>query len=344
MKRRVVVDLLSGAAHMQLPFWGADRLTAGVLDGWEVVVIQSPTMSRGEGTNDLSDETLEAVKTAEVYFGYGVSTPLLRAAPMLKWAHSASAGVTGALTPELKHRGVLFTNGAGVYAEGMADTVLAGALHFVRGFDIAVRQQAEAQWSAAPWMDPIWRIRELVECTTLVIGTGGIGAAIGKRFSALGCRCIGVRRRPELGAPAGFETVVGFGEMESILPEGDIVVLAAPVTAVTKGLMDAARLSLLPDGAIVVNVARGALLDESALLAELDSGRLRGAALDVFAVEPLTAANPLWKHPRVLVTPHVSGVSPRRHWERTLTLFEENWRRWALGAALHNIVDADAGY
>jgi phosphoglycerate dehydrogenase-like enzyme len=329
---------------MQIPEWGRDRLQAAVLEGWEVVVIKSPTLSRGEGTNQVSPETLQAVRNAEAYFGYGVSTELLEAAPMLKWAHSASAGVAGSLTPALQERGVLFTNGAGVYAEGMADTVLAGVLHFVRGIDLAVRRQQEAWWDPSPWMEPEQRIRELAECRLVVIGTGGIGSAVGRRFRSLGCRCLGVRRRPELGAPAGFDQVVGFGEMESILPEGDIVVITAPLTTSTHHLMDAARLALLPDGAIVVNVARGALLDERALLKELDSGRLRGAALDVFASEPLAPDSPFWRHPRVLVTPHVSGVSPYRHWDRTLTLFETNWRLWNEGKPLHNIVDAEAGY
>ena len=329
---------------MKIPAWGAQRLQERVRDGWEVVVIKSPTMSRGEGTNQVSEETLEAVKTAEAYFGYGVSAELLAAAPNLKWAHSASAGVGGSLTPLLTERGIVFTNGAGVYAEGMADSVLAGAMHFVRGLDVAVRQQVEGKWDPAPWMDPNWRIREVADCRVVVVGAGGIGSAVARRFSALGSRCYGVRRRPELGIPVGFEMVVGFGEMESILPLGDIAVITAPLTPATQKLMDAKRLALLPDGAIVVNVARGALLDEAALLRELDSERLRGAALDVFDGEPLTADSPFWKHPRVLVTPHVSGVSPGRHWDRTLTLFEDNWRSWSEGNALRNIVDAEAGY
>lgn len=148
-------------------------------------------------------------------------------------------------------------------------------------------------------MRPEVRVRELSECTVAVVGTRGNGAAVGARFSALGCRCGGVRRSPGLGSPAGFERVVGFDEMESILPEGDIVVITAPLTSATLRLMDRARLALLPDGAIVVNVTRGALMDEEAPQAELDSGRLRGAALDVFASEPLASDSALWRHPRV---------------------------------------------
>lgn len=344
MTRRLVVDLVTAVPHMQLPAWGAERLAHNTPDGWELVVIQTPTASRGEGTSRLSDETIDAVRTAEAYFAYGISSALLAAAPALRWAHSASAGVAGSLPPELRDGRVVFTNSAGAYGEGMADTVLAGALHFVRGMDIAVRQQAASRWDPAPWMMPEWRIREVADCTVVVIGAGGIGSAVARRFAALGARVLGVRRRPELGAPAGFERVVGFAALESILPEGDIVVVTAPLTADTAGLMNSARLALLPEGAIVVNVARGGLLDEGALLRELDSGRLRGAALDVAAKEPLEAASALWQHARVLITPHVSGVSPGRHWDRTLSLFEDNWRLWSEGKRPRNIVDLDAGY
>lgn len=329
---------------MQIPQWDADRLRTNAPDGWEAVVINSPTQSRGEGTSVISDELRSAITDAEVYYGWGVSAELVDAAPRLKWVHSASAGVGGALNPALKQRGILFTNGAGVYAESMGDTVLAGVMYFVRGLDIAVRNQAASNWNPAPWSRPEERIREAADLTVLIIGTGGIGSAVGSRFRALGARCLGVRRRPELGPPAGFETVVGIGEMKSILPKADVVVITAPLTAETRQLFDGALLALLPDGAIVVNVSRGALLDEVALLHELDSGRLRGAVLDVFATEPLPSISPLWKHPRVLVTPHISPVSPARQWNRTLTLFEENWRLWDAGKSLHNIVDAEAGY
>lgn len=342
--KRAVIDLVSAATHMQIPPTGRQRLRANAPAGWEAVVIESPTESRGEGTANISDELRDAIQTAEVYFGWGVSAELVEAAPMLKWVHSASAGVGGALNPALRERGIVFTNGAGIYAESMADTVLAGVMHFVRGLDIAVRQQAEACWDPAPWSDPSAHIREVDALTVVVIGTGGIGSAVGRRFSVLGARCLGVRRRPERGAPEGFETVVGFHEMETILPSGDVVIITAPLTAETRQFMDAGRLALLPDGAIVVNVSRGAVLDEAALLRELDSGRLRGAVLDVFATEPLPEADALWRHPRVLVTPHVSPVSPARQWNRTLQFFEQNWRSWVAGTPLDNIVDAEAGY
>ena len=332
---------------MRVPLWAADRITAAAPAGWEVVHIASPSKSIGSGSNMASDETLAAIAQAEGYFGYGVPAGLLQAAPQLRWVHSAAAGVGASVTPELRASGVVFTNSAGVYGEPMADTVLAGVLHFVRGLDFAVRQQAASTWNQLPFIhrgvDERSDVRELADLRVLIVGTGGIGTAVARRFSALGCHCVGIRRRPELGAPEGFTRVVGGDGLEAELPGADVVVLAAPLTGGNAALLDAARLALLPAGAIVVNVARGALVSDEALLESLNRNHLRGAVLDVFNTEPLPVDNPYWQHPKVLVTPHVSGVSPQQ-WRRGLALFEDNWRRWQAGSPLRNVVDLDAGY
>jgi phosphoglycerate dehydrogenase-like enzyme len=178
----------------------------------------------------------------------------------------------------------------------------------------------------------------------LIIGVGGIGAAAGQRLSALGARCTGVRRRVDMGPPPGFERVVGLDQIDEELPKHDVVVLAAPQTNDTTGLLTAERLDLLPPEAIVINVARGALLDDGALAERVARGRLRGAALDVFPQEPLSPENPLWGLRQVLVSPHVSPVSPGRFWPRQLDLFLDNWRRYSKGDPLRNVVDKRAGY
>lgn len=345
--RRLVVDLQSTSPHMRVPLWAAERVTAAAPDGWEVIHIASPSTSIGSGTNTPSDETLAAIAQAEGYFGYGVPAGLLQAAPQLRWAHSAAAGVGASVTPELRASGVVFTNSAGVYGEPMADTVLAGVLHFVRGLDFAVRQQAASMWNQLPFIhrgaSAGADVRELAELRVLIVGAGGIGTAVARRFSALGCRCVGIRRRPELGVPEGFARVVGVDGLEAELAGADVVVLAAPLTGGSTALLDAARLALLPAGAIVVNVARGALVSDEALLDALTRHHVRGAVLDVFTTEPLPVDHPYWQHPRVLVTPHVSAVSPQQ-WRRGLELFEDNWRRWHAGTPLRNVVDLDAGY
>jgi phosphoglycerate dehydrogenase-like enzyme len=155
---------------------------------------------------------------------------------------------------------------------------------------------------------------------------------------------VGVRRRPELGVPAGFERVVGPDGVDAELPGADGVVIAAPLTGETRGVLDARRLALLRPHTIVANVARGSLIDEGAMAEALAAGRLRGAALDVFEREPLDAASPLWALPNVLITPHVSAVSPARFWERGVALVVENWERYLRGEPLRNLVDKRAGY
>jgi phosphoglycerate dehydrogenase-like enzyme len=163
-------------------------------------------------------------------------------------------------------------------------------------------------------------------------------------LTALGARCTGVRRRVGEPAPAGFERIIGLDSIDSALPDHDVIVLAAPATAQTTGLLTAARLDLLPRSAIVVNVARGSLLDQDALAERLTNGRLRGAVLDVFQQEPLASTSPLWQLRSVLLTPHISPVSPGRFWPRTLDIFLDNWGRYIRGEPLRNLVDKHAGY
>jgi phosphoglycerate dehydrogenase-like enzyme len=239
---------------------------------------------------------------------------------------------------------VAFTNSAGVHAIPMAEYVVAGVLHFLRGLDYAGDQQRRTEWNKTPFVRLDSDLREMDTVRALVVGTGGIGQAVAERLTALGARCTGIRRRSALGPPPGFERVASLEALDEELPRHDVVVLAAPLTPDTAGLLDGKRLDLLPRSAIVVNVARGALLDDEALVVRLRDGRLRGAVLDVFREEPLATVSPLWKLRQVLLTPHVSPVSPGRFWPRQLDLFLDNWRRYVSGMPLNNLVNKRAGY
>ena len=344
MEQTLVVDLAARSRNWALTPEGERRIIDEAPPGWRIHVVRSPTSSDGDGPPRPSDEVLDAIREADAYFGFGIPRVLFLEAKRLRWVHSAAAGVGSALYPEMAHSDVLFTNSAGVHAIPIAEYVVAGILHFLRGFDYSIVQQRRAEWNKAPFVRLDSELREMDSVHALIVGAGGIGTAVAERLSALGAQCTAVRRRVQLGAPPGFQRVIGLEQLDEALPTHDVVVLAAPLTGETAGLLTAARLDLLPRSAIVVNVARGALLDETALVPRLRDGWLRGAVLDVFREEPLDASSELWQLRQVLLTPHVSPVSPGRFWPRQLDLFLENWHRLATGKPLRNLVDKEAGY
>jgi phosphoglycerate dehydrogenase-like enzyme len=342
--RRLVVDLAATSKNWALTPAGEARLRAEGPEGWEVAVVRAPTSSDGDGPQGASREAMELIAEAEAYFGFGVTADLLAAARRLRWVHSAAAGVGNVLRSGIAATDIQLTNAAGIHSIPMAEFVIGGLLHFMRGLDVAIDQQRRGEWSKAFFVADQSPLRELGDTRVLIVGTGGIGQATATRLSALGATCVGVRRRPELGVPPGFTTVVGPDGLDGELARAEVLVLAAPLTSGTSRLMTRERLARLPAGAIVVNVARGALMDEEALADLLEGGRLRGAVLDVFNEEPLSPASRLWGIRSALVVPHVSPVSPGRFWPRSLDLFIDNWHRYSNGQPLRNLVDKHAGY
>jgi phosphoglycerate dehydrogenase-like enzyme len=343
--RRAVIDLRSTLSAYRLPDAVADRLRAEAPVDWEAVVVQEDNDALDGAPRGPGSEAMAAVVEAEAYFGWGMPAPLFYAARKLQWVQSALAG-TGALLaiPEMRNGPCLFTNAAGVYGPPIAETVLAGVLQLTRGLDLAESQRAERRWDSISFGTPAAMLREMGELRVLVVGTGGLGSEIGARFAALGAQVVGLRRVPSKGCPPGFDRVAGLDIIDEELPVSDVVVLAAALTNETRNVLDARRLALLPVGAIVVNVSRGTLLDEEALTDALVRGRLRGAVLDVFAHEPLAPESTLWQLRQVVVTPHVSGVSPRRLWDRLTALFVSNWHAYVAGRPLRNLVDKAIGY
>lgn len=342
--RRLVLDLAATSQNWALTPEAEQAIRAAAPAGWEVVTVSTPTSSDGDGGAPVSQEALRAIADAEVYVGFGITRPLFLAARQLRWVHSAAAGVRAALFPEMRDSEVLLTNSAGIHGVPIAETVAGGVLHFLRGLDIAIEQQRAGVWDKRRFVALDSPLRELGDCRVLVVGAGGLGSEIAVRLAAFGARCVGIRRRPGLGSPAGFAEVHGMAQLDAELARADVLVLAAPQTEDTSSLMDERRLQLLPRNAIVVNVARGALLDDVALAKLLEAGRLRGAVLDVFREEPLPATSPLWALRSVLLLPHVSPVSPGHFWPRQQALIVDNWRRYQSGAPLRNLVDKQQGY
>ena len=306
--------------------------------------MSAPTSSDGDGPQGGSDEVKRLIADAEVYFGFGITADVLAAARRLRWVHSAAAGVGNVLKSGIAGSDVILTNSAGVHGPPIGEFIVAGILHFMRGLDVAIAQQRRGEWNKAFFVADGSPMREVDGARVLIVGTGGLGGEAARRLTGLGAQCIGIRRRPELGVPAGFAAVAGMDKLDAELTRADVVVLAAPLTPDTSELLTRERLERLPRHAIVVNVARGAMIDEEALADLLEADRLRGAVLDVFRQEPLATTSRLWQLRSALVVPHVSPVSPGRFWPRQLDLFLDNWRRYDAGEPLRNVVDKHAGY
>jgi phosphoglycerate dehydrogenase-like enzyme len=340
--RRLVLDLKANRPVWRIPPEVKPAVEAALGKGWEVVQVETTVSSDGDGGAG-SPEAIAAARGAEIYVGYGVPPGVVEAGRgTLRWAHTGTAGV-GSYIPLLRNTSIVLTNSAAVHAEPMADWVLAAVAYFARGLDRMVPAQREARWAKEAFTGPDTPMVELADLRVGVFGLGGIGSAVARRTLALGMRTAGIRRRPERGGPPGVAWVGGLTDLLKLAAQSDVLVIAAPHTAETAGVVGPAVLGALPAGAVVVNVSRGSLLDERALLAALDAGRLRGAALDVFGEEPLPSNHPFWRHPGVLVSPHVSAVS-RRFWARETALLVDNIRRYLEGQPLRNMVALEAGY
>jgi phosphoglycerate dehydrogenase-like enzyme len=277
----------------------------------------------------------------------GLPRALLQAAleepRRLRWIHSGSAGVRSLLHPELVESDVVLTNSAGVHAPPMAEAAIGMILHFARGFDVAVRAQARREWRKGPFEQDPRTVREVRGATLGILGLGGIGREVAWRATALGMQVLALRRRADAAAPEGVALLGGPDALDELLARSDYLLIAVPSTETTRGLIGRPQLARLPAGAVVINVARGDVIDEEALAESLRAGRLRGAALDVFAREPLPADSPLWSLDNVLLTPHVSATTPH-FWRREVDLIVENIARYHRGDALRNVVDKRLGY
>lgn len=285
-------------------------------------------------------QALAEIVDAEVAFGSRINPAHLDGAWRLKWIHSHAAGIGGMLFPAMVESDVVLTNSRGLSAVSIAEHTIAVTLAIFRSLPFACDRQRERQWAQDEFIE---MIRTLRGCRVLIVGLGAIGSEVAKLAVAFGASVSAIRRRVEAGAPPGVEKVAGPSDLHQELPQADVVVISAPQTMDTWHLMRAREFALMKDGAVLVNVSRGKLVDEAALVAALDSGRLRGAALDVFEHEPLDASSPLWGRKDVLITPHVSGFF-EDYWRDVVDLFSDNLRRYESGQPLRNIVDKRAGY
>lgn len=254
--------------------------------------------------------------------------------PALRWLQLASAGPDHVLPFDPARLAV--TSASGLHGDTMAEYVLATLVHMRWDFDRLRAQQTAGQWVC-------YDVPTLQGLTLGVVGAGHVGGRIARLLRAVGMRTLGVRRTPAGDPGEAFDEIAGLDRLGDVLARADVVVIAVPLTAETRGRIDAAAIARIKRGAWFVNVSRGGVVDEAALLAALRRGDLAGAILDVFAEEPLPAGHPFWRQPRVFVTPHISSEFAGWH-TAVARLFLANLERYRRGEPLRNLIDPVRGY
>lgn len=343
--RRYVIDMYSS----RYPLWcmpadQAERILEVLPDEWELIRVIEEADGSGDGVSRVTPALLDALRDVEVYCGFGIPREAFAASDRLRWVHSGAAGVGGSLHPELRESDVVFTNSAGVHGIPVAEHAVALMFCFARALDqIEASRRAGRLWDRDRIATAPTPVAELTGSIVGVVGYGGIGREVGRRAAGLGMRVWAVKRRPEVGELPEVDRTFGPTELDEVLRASDYLVVATPHTPNTDRLIGARELGLMKESAVLINVARGAIVDEEALINALRKRTIRGAGLDVFDAEPLPEDSPFWELDNVYTTPHVGGVSPN-FWARETDLIVENTRRYLAGEDLLNVVDKEKGY
>jgi D-2-hydroxyacid dehydrogenase (NADP+) len=280
---------------------------------------------------------------ADVAFTPFVDRDLFPSLPRLRWVQSPAVGVGGLMYPELLASGVVITSARGIRARSIAEHVLGVTIALARRLPHAIRSQAGHHWAQDELEGPSSGVRILQGARMGIVGLGAIGVELAKIAAPFGFRISAIRRRAEQPLAAGVEEVWTPDRLLDLVAKSDVIVIAAPHTPETKRLIGRREVDAMKRGAFLVNVARGKMIDDEAVIEALSDGRLGGAALDVFTREPLEPASPYWDLPNVIMTPHTSG-SMQDYWTPLVALFSENLRRFESGRELVNVVDKMAGY
>ena len=258
-------------------------------------------------------------------------------APRVRWVHTLSAGLDGLLFPALVESPVPLTNARGAFSDALAEFVIGAVLFFAKDFRRLVLSQMARKWEQ-------FDIAEIGGQTLGLVGYGDIGRAVASRASALGLKVVALRRRPELSPDDPYVThVFSVDGMAEMLGQSDYVVVVAPLTDASRGMIGETEFESMKPGAVLINVGRGPVVNEPALVRALEQRRIRGAALDVFDTEPLPASHPFYNLDNVLLSPHSADHTP--DWkERTMRVFLENFERFRCGEPLLNVVNKKLGY
>ena len=286
----------------------------------------------------------EHIRDAEIFFGWSLRGEQVRVARKLRWIHSTAAAVHQLMSPELRASDIIVTNARSVHGPVVAEHAMGLMFALAKCLPAATRYQQQHVWAQEQISCQHPHPTELSGSTLGLIGYGAIGSEVARSAAALGMRVLVVRLHPqkESGVKQDIESF-GLDRLDEVIAQSDFVVLAAPLTEKTRHIINAERLARMKPEAYVINVARGALIDEAALTDVLRNHRIGGAALDVFDHEPLPADSPLWELDNLLITPHTAATSDKM-WERHYALIKENLRRYLAGEPLLGLVDKQVGY
>ena len=312
-----------------------------------LIVLADPVARSLAMLDELPEDTNVAVgNSAEAFAGSAEEADVMitrmvpvelvrtvwRMAPRLRWVHSLSAGVNNSLFPEFIQSPVPLTNARGVYSRSLSEFAIGAALFFAKDIKRMLRQKAAGNWEE-------FDVEEIHGKTMGIVGYGSIGRAVADRARDFGMRVIAVRRKPD---PADKD-VFPPERLNELMAASDYITAAAPLTPTTHHLIGAEALAAMKPTGVIINIGRGPVIDEAALIETLREGRIRGAALDVFENEPLPKGHPFFQLDNVLLSPHSADHTPG--WEEaSLRLFLDNFERFRKGEPLLNIVDKEAGY
>jgi D-2-hydroxyacid dehydrogenase (NADP+) len=310
------------------PDWLPERLRR---DFPSLEVVQLP---------DYQDIDTHLVNT-EILIAWSLRSEQVHAAKQLRWIHSPVAAVHLLMIPEVIDSGIVVTNARAINGPVVAEHVIAQIFALAKCLPEAVRLQQHHQWG----QDAIWNQapQEITGATVGLVGLGSIGSEVAKRAHALGMKVLAVREDVTKPKPPEVEKVFTSAQIEQMLEVADYVVLCAPVMPRTNLLMNAERIAKMKPGSCLINVGRGPLIDDHALIEALRAGRIRGAALDVFPKEPLAEDSPYWMLENVLITPHTAALTDR-FWDRQYDLLRENLNRYLNGKPLLGVVNKSKGY
>ena len=327
---QVLVGVISPAAAWVLPAHFVDALRRDFpqhtfLDAWD------------------RDALRRLLPEADVAFTPVVDRDIFPSLTRLRWVQSPAVGVGSLMFPDLLASPVVVTSARGIRARSIAEHVLGVTIALARRLPAAIRAQAAHRWAQNELEGADANVRTLQGQRMGIVGLGAIGLELAKIAAPFGFGITAIRRRFDEPPPAGVDEVLPLDRLADLLAASDVVVLALPHTPETKRLIGRAEIDQMKGGALLVNIARGKLIDDEAVIEALRDGRLGGAALDVFAQEPLDPSSGYWDLPNVIVTPHTAGAM-RDYWTPLVALFADNLRRFERGQPLRNLVDKVAGY